>query len=119
MIARIPTPEASLIENYAILLKPLVASARDQKPKMIGIVGTTRNTPTAAEVGYGLHCDYWGKGYASEAVRLFIDVYWASGSMLTTVAFCSARKLFPHQLQSRVYSSKMANTVLQREWVQR
>jgi len=96
-------------------LKPLVASSRDQKPKMIGVVGTTRNTPTAAEVGYGLHCDYWRKGYGSEAVRLFIDVYWASGSKLTTVAVYLARKLFPLQLHSPVYSSKIANTVFQRE----
>ena len=48
---------------------------------MIGIVGLPRIEARWAELGYGLHIDYWGKGYASEALKLFIDLYWTPGSM--------------------------------------
>ena len=77
--ARMPTPEKPYVEVYAILLKPLTVEG-DTKAKMIGTVGTPRNEPAGAEIGYGLHPDYWGKGYMSEAVKLFIGLYWSSGS---------------------------------------
>lgn len=30
----------------------------------------------APSVGYGIHPDYWGRGYAAEAVRAVIDSWW-------------------------------------------
>lgn len=77
--ARIPTPEKPYVQVYAILLKPLTADG-DAKAKMIGTVGAPRNELAGAEIGYGLHPDYWGKGYMSEAVKLFIGLYWSPGS---------------------------------------
>jgi hypothetical protein len=77
--ARIPTPEKPYVEVYAVLLKPLTVEA-DLKAKMIGTVGAPRNEPAGAEIGYGLHPDFWGKGYMSEAVKLFIGLYWSPGS---------------------------------------
>lgn len=45
---------------------------------MIGTVGSTRLADEdAIEIAYGLHSDYWGKGYMVEALRMFIKLYWA------------------------------------------
>ena len=79
---RIPTSEKPYIETYAILLRPWSDNwdEREGKPRMIGTVGAPRNGPAGAEIGYGLHPDYWGKGYMSEALELFIGVYWGLGS---------------------------------------
>lgn len=41
---------------------------------MIGFVGVIRTTPH--ELGYMLHHEYWGQGFASEAVALFLPLYW-------------------------------------------
>lgn len=40
--------------------------------RVIGTIGAIR-TP---EVGYGIHPDYWGKGYASEALQAFMPFFW-------------------------------------------
>lgn len=47
---------------------------------MIGTVGIYGVKDDAAQLGYGLHPDYWGKGYGGEAVKLFINCYWAAVS---------------------------------------
>lgn len=39
---------------------------------MIGILGI----PRESEVAYKLHPGYWGKGYMSEALAMFIKLYW-------------------------------------------
>jgi RimJ/RimL family protein N-acetyltransferase len=75
---RIPTPEKPYVEVYAILLKLLIDG--DRKAKMIGTVGAPRNEPVGVEIGYGLHPDYWEKWYMSEALKLFIEIYWCPGS---------------------------------------
>lgn len=43
--------------------------------EFIGGIGISRSGGDAreAEVGYCLHADYWGKGYATEAARAMID----------------------------------------------
>ena len=58
-------------ENFAVLLKN---SKNDQgELRMIGKVGIFQ---FPAEISWMLHPDFWGKGYASEAVQGFLDWYW-------------------------------------------
>jgi RimJ/RimL family protein N-acetyltransferase len=41
-------------------------------PRVIGLIGAVR----APEVGYMLNADYWGRGYATEAMRAFMPLFW-------------------------------------------
>ena len=70
-----PTPERPWNKRWAILLRPDPSTPppeENQKPRMIGVVGT----PRESEVAYKLHPDYWGKGYMSEALAMFIKLFW-------------------------------------------
>ncbi len=44
------------------------------KDDFIGIVKLVRITADQFEVGYMLHPEYWGKGYASEMVEYMISI---------------------------------------------
>jgi len=78
---RIPSPERLYVEVYAILLKRgLDGKDAGGKLKMIGIVGAPRSVPEGAEIGYGLHPDYWGKRCMTEALEMFLGIYWGPGS---------------------------------------
>lgn len=78
------------IDKFAIILKGEI-NAKGQ-PKMIGMVGTNRwsaNSP-GMETGYCLNIEYWGKGYATEAFRSFLEYYWTlSGALLLVLPCCS------------------------------
>lgn len=50
---------------YAIRLK--------ENERLIGIMVFTDETKTSCEIGYGIGSSYWGKGYATEAVKRFIE----------------------------------------------
>jgi RimJ/RimL family protein N-acetyltransferase len=81
MLERLPHAEKPWIENYAILLRP---DSENQlpNPRFIGAVGVIRFAEgSGAEVGYGIHPEYQGKGYATEALRLFVGLYWSKKSM--------------------------------------
>ncbi|KUJ23263.1 acyl-CoA N-acyltransferase, partial [Mollisia scopiformis] len=77
MIARhLPSAEAPYRELYAVLLRGSENS--NGKPKMIASVGIPRVSADgkAVEVGYGVNPEYWGLGYAPEALKLFVHYYW-------------------------------------------
>jgi ribosomal-protein-alanine N-acetyltransferase len=76
--------EAADNYNFVIELLPQSASAsasvsEPEPPEpptneqvMIGSIGLHRGT----EVGYMFHPDYWGKGYATEALSAFVSKVW-------------------------------------------
>lgn len=56
--------------NFVIELLPSVPEAA-AAPRVIGLVGAVR----APEVGYMLNTGYWGKGYATEALKGFLPLF--------------------------------------------
>lgn len=103
MLGRLRSDEKPWVESYAILLRPEPAAldkvrsledgparkdadgggdgnaSRGDPPRFIGLVGSVRQSPppeSYPELGYRLHPDYFGKGYATEAVGAFVKLYW-------------------------------------------
>lgn len=66
-----PTPEKPWSERWAVMLKPESASS-DAKPQMIGVIAVVRE----GEIGYRIFPDYWRKGYMSETLKMFIEMFW-------------------------------------------
>jgi RimJ/RimL family protein N-acetyltransferase len=58
-------------------------SAPNQAGTLIGLICIPRVSSDGEipEIGYGIHSDYLGRGYASEAVGLFTRLYWAEESI--------------------------------------
>ncbi|KAJ5138669.1 Acyl-CoA N-acyltransferase [Penicillium bovifimosum] len=50
----------------------------DPSQKVIGFAGINSLVP-APSVGYNFHPDFWGKGYATEAVAGIVDAWWKLG----------------------------------------
>ena len=80
LLARLPSPDKPWMEQYAILLR---TSTPNKAGTLIGLLCIPRVSSDGEipELGYGLHSDYWGHGYASEAIALFISFYWAEDSI--------------------------------------
>jgi ribosomal-protein-alanine N-acetyltransferase len=78
MHKRMPEPGRDYRKAYAILLRPDSesegnAESEPRKPKMIGIVGTRNEL----EIAYKLNERYWRKGYMSEAIAMFLKLFWS------------------------------------------
>ncbi|KAH8811469.1 N-acetyltransferase-like protein [Xylogone sp. PMI_703] len=75
MLWALPNEQNPDIDKFAILLRP---SEQDEgaSPVVIGMVGTNRESPQGLETGYFMNSKYWGKGYATEAFKAFLDMYW-------------------------------------------
>jgi RimJ/RimL family protein N-acetyltransferase len=83
MTPQTPSPERPYVEDYVILLKPK-ASSGSIKPEFIGMVGTIReisvekfDIKSAPEWGYMIDVKYQKQGYATEAGRGFLELYWS------------------------------------------
>jgi RimJ/RimL family protein N-acetyltransferase len=73
--------EDPALDKYFIVLKG--------ENKVIGIIGTNRWSEQGMEMGYCVNIHYWGKGYATEALKAFLDLFWSLPGKL----FSSALKL--------------------------
>jgi RimJ/RimL family protein N-acetyltransferase len=60
--------------------------------QMIGQVSARNHHPHISEweLGWGIHPDEWGKGYATEAARAMLDLVFNQQSGHRAVAFCHA-----------------------------
>jgi ribosomal-protein-alanine N-acetyltransferase len=94
--ASLPTEEQPWNERWAILLRQTAEDPSSEKVgvvdetfkqrdagklRMIGIIGIVREQ----EIGYKLHPDFWGKGYMSEALAMFIEMWWGMESMILPI----------------------------------
>lgn len=63
----------NMMRSYDTRESPIIILAITIPPstELIGTIGTFR----PREVGFALHPDYWGNGYATESVRVFCQRY--------------------------------------------
>jgi ribosomal-protein-alanine N-acetyltransferase len=71
---RRPTPEKPWSQTWAICLKPEDPNADEGSGKFVGAIGL----PREIDVGYRISRAYWGKGYMTEALVMFVDMFWKS-----------------------------------------
>ncbi|KAJ5169504.1 Acyl-CoA N-acyltransferase [Penicillium coprophilum] len=100
------TPDAS----GAVGRRFFFAIIRSEDPlqKVIGAAGINALTP-APSVGYNIHPDFWGMGYATEAVAGIIDAWWKLDRMgfEGTVLELKKEKLFAACNRANIGSVKV------------
>ncbi|KAF2115583.1 GNAT domain-containing protein [Lophiotrema nucula] len=57
--------------NFCIELLPSAPQYSTESPRVIGMIGAVR----APEIGYMFNTNYWGKGYATEALKAFMPMF--------------------------------------------
>ena len=66
--------------------RDLFAIRLKETGRLIGIILYSDEKEDSCEIGYGLGSDYWGKGYATEAVRRFLEYLFREKGMQTVYA---------------------------------
>ena len=56
--------------------------------RLIGILSLFDEKDGACEIGYGIGSDYWGRGYATEAVKRFLEHLFDERGFHTVAASC-------------------------------
>ncbi len=65
--------------------------------------------PSDVQIGWRLHRDYWGRGYATEAARAVIDHYVAEGSVSRVVAITAVTNQRSRRLMERLGLVQLEN----------
>jgi len=55
---------------------PSKVPSENSDHECVGMVGTNRMSRQGMEVGYCLNIAYWGKGFATEGLKAFLEIYW-------------------------------------------
>jgi RimJ/RimL family protein N-acetyltransferase len=97
-----------LLELLSMELLPRNIDDTLHKPRVIGVIGAIR-TP---EVGYMIHTDFWGKGYASEALQAFMPVFFEHYSDKERYDFAEAH-VDPEHIPSRKVLEKAGFMLLE------
>ena len=66
--------------------KDLFAIRLKETGRLIGIILYSAEKADSCEIGYGIGSDYWGKGYATEAVRCFLEYLFREKGFRTVYA---------------------------------
>jgi ribosomal-protein-alanine N-acetyltransferase len=92
----LPTEAEPWNERWAILLRSTSETSFDETAevpeqekeqrkagqlRMIGAIGIVREQ----EIGYRLHPDFWGKGFMTEALAMFIEMWWGMKSIFSAL----------------------------------
>lgn len=83
----LPNEENPDIEKFALMLLPTEEESEAPRGEMVGFVGTNRYKEQGMEVGYVINRRYWGLGYATEGLRLFLDMYWGLPRTFTHLSY--------------------------------
>lgn len=54
--------------------------------KLIGVISVFNNNDKTVEIGYGIGSEYWNKGYATEAVKAFINYLFVEQELDAVIA---------------------------------
>ena len=92
MTRRLPFPY--LVEHANEFIASLAPSAQGNESVYliehlhtpVGVVGIDYRNTAAPELGYWLGCDYWGRGFATDAARAAIDIAFEESSADEIVA---------------------------------
>lgn len=81
---------AETLEDFDFSAYPgrpdLFAIRLKETGRLIGIVNFFDETEDSCEIGYGIGSGYWGHGYATEAVRRFLEYLFFERGMHTVCA---------------------------------
>jgi ribosomal-protein-alanine N-acetyltransferase len=102
-----PTLEKPWAQIWAICLKPEEGSesgnGKEEGGTFIGAIGF----PRECDVGYSIHPAYWGKGYMTEALRMFVDMFFNAEGMYPTTPTLMSQK------SGRIVISEWANMLIE------
>ncbi len=83
MLERLPSIEKPWSERFAIILKDERQKKGDGKLRMIGIIGP----PKERCLGYMLHPEFWGKGYMTEGLKAYLELFWENKCLFSLSSF--------------------------------
>lgn len=89
----------------------------DRESTIVGDIGVNFESPLPrqVEIGYSLHPDHWGRGYASEALAALLDHLFASRDLHRAIAITGAENHRSRTLLERL-GFRHEGTMIQSWW---